>query len=70
MVKIVIEYNVEKCWDCPKCWVEDASKRCHFDDRSHNYICGVLNRTVATDIDTDDRFFMPDVLQWCPYLVK
>ena len=67
MQKIKIEYDIKKCWDCPKCkHIQTPTPDSY--DIEFDYFCDVNNRKIAGDIEHD--WEMPDIPNWCPLLVN
>lgn len=67
MAKIKLEYDIEKCWDCPKCISEPTQTADSF-EVALDYYCGVNNKKIAGYIEYDSE--MPKVPNWCPLLSK
>lgn len=67
MAKIRIEKEIEKCWDCPKCKSE-RTKTSDSWEVAFDYFCEENERTIANYVEHD--WEMPEVPDWCPFLVK
>lgn len=67
MVKIRIEKEIEKCWDCPMCR-NRLTETSDWFEVAHDYFCGVNNREIMGYVEHD--WEMPLVPEWCPLLVK
>ena len=62
MAKIKLEYDIKKCWDCPKCTNEPAQTVDSF-EMALDYYCGVNNKKIAGYVEHDSE--MPKVPNWC-----
>ena len=67
MAKIRIEYDIEKCWDCPKCISKPTPTPDSFED-AYDYYCGVNNNKIVGYVEHD--WEMPKVPDWCPLLIS
>lgn len=67
MAKIKLEYDIEKCWDCPKCINEPTQTADSF-EVALDYYCGVNNKKIAGYVE--HGWEMPKVPNWCPLLLK
>lgn len=65
MVKIRIELEIEKCWNCPKC-VNKPTQTFDSFEVATDYYCGVNNMKIAEYVEHD--WEMPEVPDWCPLL--
>ena len=67
MAKIKLEYDIKKCWDCPKCTSEPTQTADSF-EVAFDYYCGVNNKKIAGYVE--HNFDMPEVPNWCPLSSK
>ena len=66
MAKIRIEYDIEKCWECPLCKNKSTVTADSFEVAA-DYYCGVNNKKIIGYVEHD--WEMPFVPNWCPLLV-
>lgn len=59
MTKIVIEFEIKDCRECPKC----THERTEGAGYALDYICSVNNQMIAGYIEHQ----MPAVPEWCPF---
>ena len=67
MAKIKLEYDIEKCWDCPKC-INKPTQTADSFEVALDYYCGVNNKEIAGYVE--HGWEMPKVPNWCPLLLK
>ena len=67
MAKIKLEYDIEKCLDCPKCTNKPTQTADSF-EVALDYYCGVNNKKIAGYVEHD--WEMPKIPDWCPHLVE
>ena len=67
MAKIRIEYDISKCWDCPKCITEPTPTPDSFEE-AYDYYCSLNNKKLAGYVE--HAWEMPEVPDWYPLLVS